>query len=373
MPATKDFYDLLGVTRDADEKTIKSAYRRLARECHPDVNPNDPGAEERFKSLSEAYHVLSDPQRRAAYDHYGPEYASYQGNGGGGPQPDFSDMFRRGTGPFADLGDIFETLLGGASQRAPHGRGGRRDGANLERDLEIDFATSVFGGTETLRVELDEPCPACDGMGVHYRRCEACGGTGVQQGQRGMFGMAVCPACGGRRQVPGDRCTECRGSGAVHRSRRVEVKVPAGVRDGSRVRVRGEGLAGTGGGSRGDLVLVIRVRPHAFFRREGDDLACEAPVSFTEAALGAEITVPTKDGRATLKIPAGTQSGQVFRMRGLGPPRLKGPGCGDQLVTVRVAVPKKLSKQARKTVEELARELTDDVRAGLEEHTLRRD
>jgi len=363
MPATKDYYEILGVPRDADEKAIKSSYRHLARECHPDVNPGDPQAEERFKDLSEAYSVLSDPEQRAAYDHFGPDFAKWQ-NGAPTGGPGGARWEYQTTGQYGDIGDLFETLLGGMGRRSSP-RHSRQKGRDLQKELEIGFAASVLGGIETLRVELDEPCAACDGQGVHHRACQVCGGSGADQSKRSVLGPAPCRECGGSGQVPTDRCTECRGSGAAHRSRKVEVTVPAGVKTGSKVRVKGEGLAGTGGSPRGDLILDIKVRSHPFFGRKGDDLTCEVPISFAEAVLGGEIMVPTKDGRAALKIPAGTQNGQTFRLRGMGAPRVGGSGSGDQLVTVRIAVPKKASKRVRELAEELRRDLPDDPRAGL--------
>lgn len=375
MTAAKDYYAVLGVPRNADEKTVKAAFRRLARECHPDVNPGDPTAEERFKELGEAYAVLSDPEKRAAYDRFGPDFAAWQAGGAGpaGYQGTYTTHVEYGD--LGDIGDLFETLLGGGGRRASGGFGrrtARARGEVLQRDIDITFETALFGGTEVLRVELDEPCPNCDGLGTRYQPCSACGGTGRDRSRRNLLVAASCQTCAGRGEVPGDRCAECRGSGAAHRSRRVEVDIPAGVKTGSQIRVRGEGMAGTRGGERGDLMLRVRVGKHAFFDRSGDDITCEVPVTFAEAALGAEITVPTKDGRATLRVPPGTQSGQTLRLRGMGFPKLRGGGTGDQLVTVKVVVPKKLSRKARELVEELGREANDDPRAHLANVRLRK-
>lgn len=374
MPATKrDYYEVLGVPRDADDKALKSAYRKLARECHPDVRPGDATCEERFKEISEAYSVLSDQEKRSAYDRFGHGFENYQG--GPTPPPGWGSG-GNGQATYAGdasmFGDLFEQLLGGGRRAAQ--RPERAEGRNLERSLPIRFETAIFGGSETLRLEMDEPCSACDGMGLHYVPCSACGGSGVSRGgARGIFGAAPCPSCGGRGQTPGDRCTECRGSGRVERKRRVEVKIPPGVRTGSKIRVKGEGLPGTGGAPRGDLVLSVEVAPHSFFGREDDHLTCEVGVTFSEAALGASISVPTRDGRATLKVPPGTQSGQVFRLRGMGAPRLKGGGHGDQLVTVKIVAPKKLSRKAHELLEELAKETAEDPRAGLEGVALERE
>lgn len=372
MPATKDYYELLGVPRTADEKAIKSAYRKLARQCHPDVSPDDPGAEERFKQVSEAYAVLSDPEKRASYDRYGPGFEGFQQ--ASSPPPGYNGgPFQYQSTSFGDLGDLFENLLGGGAGRRGATKPARSPGATLEKPLAVSLATAVFGGTEVLRLEIDEPCSTCDGMGVSYEPCPTCAGSGTDRTRRGMLGPAACGTCGGRGQVPGERCAACRGSGRAGRSRRVEVKIPPGVRTGSKIRVKGEGRAGTGGGTRGDLVLIIDVESHPFFGRDEDDLTCEIPVSFAEAALGAEISVPTRDGRATLKIPPGTQSGQVFRLRGMGVPRLKGGGHGDQLVSVRITAPKKLSRKARDLVEQLAREVPEEPRESLRDVSLGRE
>lgn len=375
MPMTKDYYDILGVDRNADAKTIKAAYRRLARECHPDVNPDDPEAEERFKELSQAYAVLSDPEKRAAYDRFGPDFASragtdgaqYTWQGSGAPGP-------FGAEDFGGLGDLFETLFGGAmgGRTATASQAKPQRGRNLEQEIWVDFADAVFGAEQSLRIEFDEDCERCSGQGYSYRVCPSCGGTGADRSRRSLVGMAPCSDCRGSGQIPDRRCESCHGTGVHHRSRRVSVKIPAGVRTGSKVRVRGEGMAGTNGGPRGDLILTVHVRDHHFFGREGDDLTCEVPVTYAEACLGAEITVPTKEGRAKLKVPAGTQSGRVLRLRGMGVPHLNGSGCGDQLVTIRVSVPTKLSREARRLIEELDKELKEDPRAGIPMEGLRR-
>jgi molecular chaperone DnaJ len=374
VPMTKDYYDILGVDRSADEKAIKAAYRRQARECHPDVNPDDPQAEERFKELSQAYAVLGDPQKRAAYDRYGHDFASRTGNGG----TQYTWQEAGGPGPFAGgdvggFGDLFETLFGGGMGGATATRQARPErGRSLEQDIAVDFADAIFGTEESLRIELDEPCEDCSGHGYSYRACPSCGGTGADASRRSMLGMAPCSECRGSGEIPDRRCEPCRGTGTRHRSRRVSVKIPAGVQDGSRVRVRGEGMAGLNGGPRGDLILTVRLKEHSFFGRKGDDLTCEIPVSFAEACLGAEITVPTKDGRAKLKVPAGTQSGRIMRLRGMGAPHLNGSGTGDQLVTIRVSVPTKVGREARRLIEELDKEINDDPRAGIPMEGLRR-
>lgn len=374
MPMTKDYYDILGIERGADEKAIKAAYRRLARECHPDVNPDDPGAEERFKELSQAYAVLADPQKRAAYDRYGHDFASRAGDGGA----QYTWQSSGGPGPFGPsdaggLGDLFETLFGGGTGGHAATRQARPErGRSLERDIVVDFADAVFGTEQSVRIELDEPCEDCSGHGYSYRSCPSCNGTGADAARRTFLGMSPCAECRGAGEVPDRRCEGCRGTGTRHRSRRVSVTIPAGVQDGSRVRVRGEGMAGVAGGPRGDLMLTVRTKEHSFFGRKGDDLTCEVPVSFAEACFGAEITVPTKDGRAKLKVPPGSQSGRVLRLRGMGVPHLNGSGTGDQLVTLRVSVPTKVSREARKLIEEFAKEIDEDPRSGMPTEGLRR-
>lgn len=363
-----DYYQTLGVPRTATEKDIKSAYRRLARQYHPDVNQGDRNAETRFKEINEAYSVLGDPEKRAKYDQFGADWEHYT-RGPSGPGPNAWPGGARGFGGAADFGDLFETLFSTQRRRSQARPRGPSRGGNIEYTLEVPLREAVFGATKTVNVEIDDACSQCQGTGHLFERCRACGGTGQAPGGAGVFGMiAVCNECRGEGEVPRGKCDACRGSGRVHRSRQLEVKVPAGIDDGQRIRLAGEGLAGVGGGPRGDLHLVVKVTPNGFFERRGNDLICEVPVTFAEAALGAEITVPTKDGTATLKVPPGTQSGQVLRLAGMGVPRLRDKGAGDQLVRIKVTVPKRLSRQQRELIEALAGSSHEDPRAKLNQY-----
>lgn len=350
----KDYYQILGVPKNASEKDIKQAYRRLARKYHPDVNPGNKQAEEKFKEISEAYEVLSDKEKRAKYDQFG-EYwkqASQQGQAGwpGGftTHEDFGAGF--------DLGrDLFETLFGGARSQTTAQR--EAVGQDVEQEIEVTLEEAFSGATKYLNVTLQDTCDTCRGTGDQpgspTRPCPSCRGAGKASGIAGLLGQA-CEHCGGRGRIASQKCTACGGSGWATRQRRIEVKIPAGVDNGSRIRLTGEGVAGRPGGRRGDLYLVVRVRPHPTFERKGDDLYVEVPVTFPEAALGAEITVPTINGRVKMKVPPGTQSGQSFRLAGMGMPRLHGTGRGDQFVKTYVVVPKNLTARERELVRELA-------------------
>lgn len=378
----KDYYDILGVPRDAAAKDIKGAYRRLARKHHPDVNAGDPEAAERFKEISEAYAVLSDLEKRRQYDRFGHQWEQWsRAQGGpfdysqGGPGQGFpgGGFTVEGVG---DWSDLFESLFTGT--RFSEAQRPRSDapasGQTIEEKVEVTLAEAVFGATKTVQLELEDPCGECRGEGFRQATCSQCGGTGQGRSPRsGPLGLSLgCSACGGRGMVPSGRCDKCRGSGRVSRSRRIEVKIPPGVQTGSKIRVRGEGLASPdAGGRRGDLILVTQVLEDGFLKRRGDDLICEVPITFAEAALGAEIRVPTKDGRVKLTIPPGTQSDQVFRLAGLGVPHLKGKGSGDQLVKVVVTVPKRVSRRARDLIEEWSREEPENPRAQIEHYRLR--
>lgn len=350
---SKDYYWVLGVARGATEKDIKQAYRRLARKYHPDVNPRDPSAEAKFKEISEAYSVLSDPEKRGLYDSGGFTWTPHTGSTAG-PQDIGGIRFDFGEGGAVQeiLDSLFDSMRGEQRSRR---RARAEPGADVTQEIEVGVRESVLGGTRTLQGETEHVCPACQGTGGQMMTCAACGGTGTRRSdQRGMQMITPCPTCRGSGQVATQTCGKCSGSGRVLRARRLEVKIPAGVKDGARIRLRGEGETGTAGGPRGDLFLKVKVVPEGIFRRQAEHVECEVPVTFPEAALGAEIMVPTITGRATVKIPAGTQSGQVFRLRGLGAPVDGGKSRGDQLVRVKIAVPRRLDAEGRQKVQACA-------------------
>lgn len=344
-----DYYEVLDVQRDCSDQELKTAYRRLAMQYHPDRNPNNPAAEEKFKQASEAYQVLSDPQKRAAYDRYG-----HAGLNGGSGFEGFGG---------ADLGDIFGDFFGemfnmGGARRA--GRTSRAQrGRDVQADLDLQFEEAVFGKQAEIEIRRAEACTACKGTGTANGRgpvtCQQCGGHGQVRYQQGFFSIArTCSACNGSGQVIVDPCPECRGEGRVPQRHTIGVTVPAGVEDGTRIRYQGEGDAGRFGGPSGDLYVVLSVKPHEFFEREGIDLHCVVFVSFPQVALGTEIEITTLEGNTALKIPEGTQSGKRFRLRGKGVPRLNDRGRGDLVVEVVVQTPKKLSKPQREILEQLA-------------------
>lgn len=344
----RDYYEVLGVSKSASADEIKKAYRRLARKYHPDANPDDPNAEARFKELSEAYVVLSDPEKRSNYDRYG--HAGVEGQGFGG---------FNGFGDFGGLGDIFDMFFGGGRRRS-----GPERGADIRMDLEITLKEAAFGLEREIKVPRTDSCSTCGGSGAAAgskpSTCPVCNGAGqVQFAQNTPFGRIVqsrtCDRCHGAGKIIEKPCPTCRGTGQTRRTRSINVKIPPGVDNGSRLRVAGEGEAGVRGGPRGDLYVYIHVKPHRTFKREGDDLICEIPISFVQAALGDEVEVPTLEGHAKLKIPEGTQSGTVFRMRGRGIPNVSGYGRGDQHVVVKIVTPTKLSDKQKTLLKEFAR------------------
>jgi molecular chaperone DnaJ len=342
----RDYYQILGVGRTATEQEIKSSYRKLAMQHHPDRNPGNPEAEERFKECTEAYGVLIDSEKRARYDQYG--HAGVDGGGFGGFDPsnfaDFSDIF----------GDIFGDLFGGGGGR----RGRAQRGSDTRADLTLTFEEAAFGKSTQVKVRRYETCDQCRGSGSAGSKgptvCSTCHGHGQVRYQQGFFSIArTCPACQGAGRVITDPCAKCKGETRVMRERTVDVTVPAGVEDGTRIRYQGQGDFGPSGAPGGDLYVVLHVKPHSFFEREGKDLYCSVPISFSQAALGDEIIIPTLDGDHTLKVPEGTQSGTTFRIRGKGVPALQASGKGDLFVKVRVQTPSRLSRRQRELLEEL--------------------
>ena len=347
--AKADFYEVLGVSRDVSDQELKSAYRKQALKYHPDRNPGVQAAEENFIAASEAYQVLSDPDKRAAYDRYG--HAGLGGNGGFNGSP-----FAGGV----DIGDIFGDLFGEMFSTGGGQRGTRqRRGDDLRFDLTINFEDAFYGTEQEVRIRRLDTCETCSGRGTSSGRgpttCTQCGGRGQLRYQQGFFSVArTCSACGGAGQVIGDPCGTCHGQTRVNSELKLKVKVPPGVEEGTRIRYAGEGDAGRSGGPKGDLFIVLAIRPHDFFERNGSDLHCVIPVSFPQAALGAEFEIPGLGGPVNLKIPEGTQGGKEIRIRGRGMPFLNEKGSGDMIVRVLVQVPRKLTRPQRELVAKLA-------------------
>jgi len=349
--AKKDYYEVLGVNRDASEDAIKKAYRKLAMKHHPDRNPDNPKAEEHFKEAKEAYEILSDAQKRAAYDQYGhagvDPQAGMGGFGAGGA----------GMGGFADaFGDIFGDIFGGG--RGGGGRGGVYRGADLRYNLEISLEDAARGTETRIRIPAMEECESCGGSGAKKgtspTTCPTCHGHGQVRMQQGFFSIQqTCPKCHGSGRFVADPCPACHGAGRVKQHKTLSVKIPAGVDEGDRIRLSGEGEHGVGGGPAGDLYVQIHIKPHQVFQRDHDDLHCEMPISFTIAALGGEIEIPTLDGMAKIKIPAETQSGKVFRLRGKGIKGVRSHGHGDLMCHVVVETPVSLTERQKELLREL--------------------
>ena len=353
MSQKRDYYEVLGVARDASDQEIKSAYRKLAVKYHPDKNPGSKDAEEKFKEAAEAYSVLSDSDKRARYDRFG--HAGMQGGFSGFDPATFSD-FGDILGDFFGFGDLF-----GMGRR----RGGPERGADLRYDLKISFRDAAFGLKSKIKIPRQEQCSSCGGSGAAKGKgpvtCSACQGMGQVRYQQGFFSISrTCGQCNGEGRVIRDPCETCHGRGRLRREKVLELKIPAGVDNGTRLRIQGEGEAGGRGGPPGDLYVVLYVEEHPFFQRQGNNIYCQIPVGITQAVLGAEIAVPTLEGEEKLSIPEGTQNGTVFRLRNKGIVSLNERGRGDQFVTVNVAIPTKLSKEQRQLFESLAKLNKDD-------------
>jgi molecular chaperone DnaJ len=363
-----DYYEVLQVTKTSSDGEIKTAYRKLAMQFHPDRNPGDHSAEEKFKECSEAYGVLSDPQKRAAYDRYG--HDAFTG-GRGGPQQGGGFPGGFGGDP-QDLGDIFGDIFG---EMFGGGGGGRKQsraqrGRDLRYDMTMQFEEAVFGKEQEIKIKRAETCTDCNGTGSANGKqpatCTQCRGAGQVRYQQGFFSVArACPKCEGSGVTVTDPCQTCKGESRVPREHTIQVKVPAGVEDGTRIRYQGEGEAGKLGGPSGDLYVVLSVKAHKFFQRDGDDLHCVVPVSFPQAALGDELEIETLEGAAVLKVPEGTQSGKSFRIKGKGVSHLNSSGKGDLIVEVRVQTPSKLTKQQK----DLLKQFGDTMKMDNAPHT----
>jgi molecular chaperone DnaJ len=356
----RDYYEVLGVSKSASDDEIKKAFREMAKKHHPDANQGSKEAEERFKEINEAYEVLRDPDKKARYDQFGHAGVDPNFNAGGGYGGGFSGDF--------DLGDIFGSIFGGGGSTTRN-RNAPRRGERLHAEATISFEEAAFGCEREVDVSRIEQCDTCGGNGCAEgstpERCTNCNGSGVvTTQQRTVFGVmqssSDCPKCGGRGTIITKPCAKCKGNGRVRRSKKINVKIPAGIDNGQAISMRSQGNAGTNGGSPGDLYITVNVRPHERFERDGTSVLLDMPLSFAQVALGADIEVPTLDGKVKYAVPAGTQTGAVFRLRGKGIPSVRGGGRGDQFVTVRVVTPTKLTDEQRALLRQFAGTVGDE-------------
>lgn len=363
MAEKRDYYEVLGVGRGASDDEIKKAYRKLAKKYHPDLNPDNAEAEKNFKEVNEAYEVLSDANKKARYDQFGfagvdPNYGA--GAGGGGGFGGFTDF------DFGDLGDIFGSFFGGGFGGGRAQRNGPQRGESIRVGVTVSFEEAAFGCEKEVTVDRVDQCPTCKGSGCAEGTtpevCTQCGGSGQVQQRRqtpmGVFATTTtCPKCGGRGKIIHTPCKDCGGTGQQRKRKTIQVNIPAGIDNGQTISLRGQGSAGKNGGPAGDLLITVTVRPHQLFRREGNDVLCDAPVTFTQAVLGGEMEIPTIDGKVKYDIPEGTQTGTTFRLRGKGIPNLNGRGRGDQYVTVYIETPRNLNREQKDALKKFSQSL----------------
>ena len=363
MAEKRDYYEVLGIQKGASEDEIKKAYNKLARKYHPDMNPGDKEAEEKFKEVNEANEVLSDPEKKARYDQFGfagvdPNYGAGAGGGAYG-----------GGFDFGDLGDIFGSFFGGGFGGQRRNPNAPQRGESIRASVSISFTEAAFGCEKSVTIERSEQCPTCKGSGcapgTTPEICPDCHGSGTVQTRRqtpmGVFASnGPCRKCGGTGRLIHQPCSDCRGSGAVRKRRTIKVNIPAGIDHGQTISLRGQGGAGKNGGPAGDLLITVMVQPHEIFRRDGVDVFCEAPITFTQAVLGAELEIPTIDGKVKYSIPEGTQTGTVFRLKGKGVPVLNGRGRGDQYVTVVIETPRSLNKEQKEALRRFSETLGEN-------------
>jgi len=355
--AKRDYYEVLGVPRNASKEDIKKAYRKLAIQYHPDRNPGNKDAEEKFKEATEAYEVLADDKKRQTYDQFG--FAGVEGMGGGAH--DFSSVFRDFEDIFGDFSGIFDSFFGGGTRRRRQARSNSMRGADLRYDLEIDFQDAVFGTSKEISYQRNDTCSSCDGSGAESgsgkTMCPTCGGSGQVRRSSGFFSIAsTCPSCRGEGYIIKNPCKECNGSGVVKRKRVIKVTIPAGIENGRRIHIPHQGDGGLNGGPPGDLYVYIHIRAHEYFKRDGNDIYCVIPVSITQASLGSEILVPTIDKKKVrVKIPPGTQTGKVLRLKNEGVPYINNSHRrGDMYIEILVEIPERLSARAKTLLKELS-------------------